>query len=139
MSWEVCERGHFGSTEGSLGAGQVAMQKNGVATLPIGDLKAIGIIDRCVVLGDPGNMRVGLRAANGDDASVFSVRGKKGGKTVQVNVMQALRKLGVNPEGVRGRYSTISKDRVIFWTVTELTSAERTAAQRPPIAPPSKK
>lgn len=103
-----------------LPAGRVELGRDGVLTARDGDLRAVGIAGRCILLADPDLMRLALRAVrDGEDAAAFPVPPTDEGRSVlrQVRVLPALQECGLDPGEVAGVYELDPHDELLTITL----------------------
>lgn len=127
MGFEFVPRGTFGAKPG-LSEGEVALLAGGVLTFRRDDLALVGIGDRVAVLVDRGTLRIAFRAPTEDeaaDASQFyrEKDSESGRRKLLVN--RALKELGLNARDLAGRYQLMTKDRLLIWTPTDASSADK--------------
>jgi len=118
VAFEIVQPGAF--VQARMERGEVSLGKTGQLSLRAEDCEQVSIRDRCVILADSGTLRIALRAADDGEAEfaarVQVVRGHKrrdSGRRA-VNVMRALRQLGLVAAAVRGRYQLTQKDSLLI-------------------------
>jgi hypothetical protein len=109
----------------------ISIQRSAVATLRLEPLAMIGVTDRAVVLADPELMRIGIRRPTEDEAdiafAVHTLRSKAGkdSRRRHVNLTPAIRRLGIEPREVGGRYTLMSVEATLFVTLTDMSTGDR--------------
>jgi len=130
VAFEVVKKKAFALRE-PLPEDAISIQKSGMATLRVGPLAMVGVSDRCIALADSELMRVGIRRPHEDEAELgFTVQvlRNKGGRDTgrrHVNLAPAIRRLGVEPREVAGRYRLMSVDQMLFVTFTDQSRGDR--------------
>lgn len=115
MSFEIVEVTRVGLPN-PLPKRHTSITRGGSALFHAADLTAAGIAEAVVLLADPGSLRIGLRAprsGEGKIAARVSVT-KRNGKPIvgkrTVHLTPAIRKVGLTPPEVVGRYELTAKD-----------------------------
>jgi|GEM_PF-3659956 len=123
--FEVVEPGQFLCKAG-LEEGECALGKNGTLTMRKEDLDLVGIEHFAIVLADPENFRIGLRAVrDGEEqssvaVSVITRKNKADSLRRKITVARAIKRLSLTPEACAARYTlNTHKDSLLFITVTE--------------------
>lgn len=130
MAFEVVCKKRFVLPE-ALSEDQIALQRSGVATVRLEPLAMVGIAERCIALADSELMRIGVRRPREDESDfAFNVQvlRSKGGKDTgrrHINLAPAIRRLGVEPREVGGRYPLMSVDGTLFVTLTDMSTGDR--------------
>lgn len=114
-----------------LPEGWCSISKVGVLLAYASDLELVQVDSRAVLLADSATLRVGIRRPDdGEIEFAVSVRPVKRGagridrKRRELNVLPAIRELGLTPAAAAGRYELRAKDNMLL---IELTGAARHA------------
>lgn len=102
------------------------MCAQGTGLFHCADLGLIGVVDRVVVLADRATFRIAVRRPSDDEGAmsipVAIVRKGRAGKDTRrrrINFNRAIRTLALEPSAVRGRYTLVSKENLVFFGVCE--------------------
>jgi hypothetical protein len=118
LAFEIVEPGTFNFAE-PLAVGQCSISKAGRLSCRAEDVRAVGIGHYAIVMADGQTMRVALRVPRDGEqpksAALTITTAGKGAKKHDagrrnVLIMRALRRLGVTPEAVAGRYALSQHD-----------------------------
>ncbi|MEP0848136.1 MAG: hypothetical protein HRF50_15100 [Phycisphaerae bacterium] len=116
-----------------LPEGWCSVSKVGVLLAYTSDLELVQVDSRAVLLADGATLRIGIRRPDDEEAeyavSVRPVRrgaGKLDRKRREVNVLPAIRELGLTPAAAAGRYELRTKDNTLL---IELTGAAQHAGE----------
>ena len=135
MSFEIVTPGAFAQVA-PLGEGEASIGKNGTLTARADDLAMVGIERYAIVLADPGSLRIGLRGVRDGEqqqsvaCSVITTRKDKSDSgRRRLNVVRAIKRLGLTAEAVCGRYTlNVHKDELLFLTMTEAKDVPKPGA-----------
>lgn len=118
MGFEIVEPGTF--LREPIGEGTCSIHRNGTVTFCAADLKLVGMDLYALVLADPGLLRIGLRKPRTADerkqSRALTPRSGRNGQSGHVSIQlgAAIRRLGLKPEAVAGRYDLITKDDLLI-------------------------
>ncbi len=114
--FEIVEPGHLQPME-PLPEGMVSIAKSGRLTIRQADLEAAGIEHYVIALADRETFRLGLRAVHDDErmrsvavSVVTAGKAKRDTSRRSINVARAIRRLGLEPAALAGRYELHPKD-----------------------------
>jgi len=107
VSFRICQPGSF-TRKDALQPGEVSIAKNATLTALAIDLEAVKIQGEVVLLVDPDNWRLGLKAPSADEGSLVvsvaptSAKHDRGRR--RIGLRPALRELNITAEVCAGRY-----------------------------------
>ena len=124
MAFVVIEAGTFAPAN-PLVEGQTSLGRNGTLLAFAKDLARVAISNYAVLLADPDNNRLGLRAVRkGEEAvalvcSIVTRKDKSDSGRRRLNVTRALKSLGLKPEDCCGRREWIKHRDELLYVVLE--------------------
>lgn len=125
MPFEIVEAGNLNAH--ALQEGEASIDRRGSLVVRSADLEAVGITNYAIVLADADTRRIGLRAVRDGEqsislaCSVILTGSRNDSRRRRTSVLRAIRRLGLTPEAVAGRYTlNVHRDELLFITLDEV-------------------